>query len=262
METNKKILIIDDEVDLTQMVGFQFKAKGFEVKTAFDGLAGLECVHVFKPDLIILDINMPRMGGIEFYSKICGPDGKPLYPVLVLTARANIQGLFQDLHIDGFMIKPFDVDQLVHEAGLIIKKRSEEASLSKSGLVASARKICIVDQDKTILAQLSGLFLEADYTLIPARSGAVAVEKMMQDVPDVALVHLGLTDIPGDILIFRLSQMSKTMEVKFVLYTSKSAQHDRKVMERISAKTGIWTFVEYNQLSELVSVVNKVIIDK
>ena len=259
METNKKVLIIDDEVDLTQMVGFQFKAKGFEVKTAFDGLAGLECVHIFKPDLIILDIHMPRMGGIEFYSKICGPDGKPLYPVLVLTARANIQGLFQDLHIDGFMIKPFDVDQLIQEASLIIKKRSEEAAIPKPELVRGVRKICIVEQNKTIFDQLSSLFLEADYTVIPAKSGTVAVEKMMKDVPDVALVQLGLTDIPGDTLIFRLSQMSKTMEVKFVLYIAKSAQHDRKVMERISAKTGIWTFVEYNELGELVGVVRQVI---
>ena len=90
---------------------------------------------------------------------------------------------------------------------------------------------------------------------MPARSGAVAVEKMMQDVPDVALVHLGLTDIPGDIVIYKLSQMSKTMEVKFVLYTSKTAEHDRQVMERISTKTGILTFVEYNHLEELLDAV-------
>jgi len=83
----------------------------------------------------------------------------------------------------------------------------------------------------------------------------MAIEKMMKEVPDVALVHLGLTDIPGDIVIFRLSQMSKTMEVKFILYSSKTAQHDHQVMERISTKTGILTFVEYNQLDELVSTV-------
>ena len=78
----------------------------------------------------------------------------------------------------------------------------------------------------------------------------------MKDVPDVAVVHLGLTDIPGDMVIFRLSQMSKTMEVKFILYTSKPAEHDPQVMERISAKTGILTFVEYHQLDELVSTVS------
>ena len=122
MNPSKKILIIDDEVDLTQMIGFQFKAKGFDVQTAGDGVEALGMVHTFKPDLIILDMNMPRMGGIEFYSKICGTNGRPLYPVLVLTARANVQNMFKDLDIDGFMIKPFDIEELVNEAETIIKK--------------------------------------------------------------------------------------------------------------------------------------------
>ena len=116
------------------------------------------------------------------------------------------------------------------------------------GLKAGPRKICIVENDEKIFDKLCTQFLSADYTVIPAKSGAGAVEKMMKDVPDVALVHLGLTDIPGDILILRLSQMPKTMDIKFVLYTSKTAQHDRQVMERISTKTGIWTFVEYNNI--------------
>jgi DNA-binding response OmpR family regulator len=257
METNKKIMIIDDEIDLTQMLGYQFKAKGFEVQTAPDGLAALEVVHQFKPDLIILDINMPRMGGIEFYSKICGTNGKPLYPVLVLTARAGVQGLFRDLQIDGFMIKPFEIDQLVHEAGLIIKKRSQQAPQSKSGLLKVARRVCIVDNDQTTFDRLGNLFLNADYMVVPARSGASGIEKIMKDVPDVAVIHLGLTDIPGDLVIYRLSQMSKTMEVKFVLYTSKKIEHDQQVMDRISAKTGIFTFVEYNELDEVLDGATK-----
>jgi DNA-binding response OmpR family regulator len=257
MDTIKKILIVDDEIDLIQMLGFQFKSHGFDVRTASDGAAGLEVIEEFRPDLIILDINMPRMGGIEFYSKICGPNGKPLYPVLVLTARANIQGLFQDLQIDGFMIKPFEIDQLVHEASVIIKKRSQQAPQAKSGLLSDVRKICIVDNDQEIFDQLGTLFLNADYMVMPARSGTVAVEKMMKDVPDVALVHLGLTDIPGDLVIYRLSQMSKTMDVKFVLYTSKTAEHDVQVMERIRAKTGILTFVEYSHLEDVLNAVNK-----
>lgn len=259
MDTNKRILIIDDEIDLTEMLGHQFKAKGFEVQTASDGLAALAIVHQYKPDLIILDINMPRMGGIEFYSKICGSNQKPLYPVLVLTARANIKGLFQDLQIDGFMIKPFEIDQLVHEASLIVKKRSLQAPQLKSGPSRGLSKICIVDNDQKIFDQVCHLFLNADYSVMPARSGAVAIEKIMKDVPDVALVHLGLTDIPGDLVIYRLSQMSKTMDVKFVLYTSKSGEHDRQVMERISTKTGILTFVEYNNLEEILMAVNKVL---
>lgn len=257
MNPNKKILIIDDEVDLTQMIGFQFKAKGFDVQTAGDGLEALGIVHTFKPDLIILDMNMPRMGGIEFYSKICGTNGRPLYPVLVLTARANVQNMFKDLDIDGFMIKPFDIEELVNEAETIIKKKNQAIAQKRPGQPKDTRRICIVDDDKEFFKKVTGMFLDADYTIIPARSGASAIELMVKDVPDVAIVHLGLADIAGDLVILRLSQMAKTMEVKFILYTFRGRERDRKVMERISEKKGIWTFVEYEDPSELLNAVNK-----
>ena len=256
MDTNKRILVVDDEVDLAQLVSFQFKAKGFEVQTAGDGVEALGKVHEFKPDLVILDMNMPRTGGIEFYNKICGSNGRPLYPVLVLTARSNVKGLFEDLDIDGFMIKPFDIEQLVHEAELIIKKKGQAAPQGMAGFPQRARRICIVEHDQKMFDQLGSLFLNADYTVIPAKSGTAALEKMMNNVPDVALIHLGLPDVPGDMVILKLNRMAKTMDVKFVLYTSRDAKHAPAVMERIRAKTGIMTLVEYNELEELLDKVN------
>lgn len=261
MKTNKKILVIDDEIDLTQMIAFQFKAKGFEVKTAGDGVEALEMVHDFKPDLIILDMNMPRMGGIEFYSKICGTNGLPLYPVMVLTARANVENMFKDLDIDGFMVKPFDIDVLIRDAETIIKRKSEASIVKKAGVPRDTRRVCIVDDNAELFVRLSQLFLDADCTVIPARSGAVAIERMVKDVPDVALVHLGLSDIAGDVVILRLSQMAKTMDVKFILYTFRGRERDRKVLERISEKKGIWTFIEYDDPADLILAAKEMLRD-
>jgi DNA-binding response OmpR family regulator len=254
METKKRILVVDDEADLRQMVTYLLEAKGYEVKMAEDGMDALEKVHQFKPDLIILDVNMPRMGGIEFYSRICTPEGKPLYPVLVLTARANIKELFHDLNIDGFMVKPFDINQLVYEAETIIRKKNQVPT--KEGR-SGTPKVCVIEHDQKLFDQIISLFVNAEYTVIPAKNGAAAVEKMVKDVPDVALVSLGLADIPGDILILRLNQMAKTMNVKFILYTHRDSEHDREVMNRIREKTGIMTFVEYKDLSELLDAVNQ-----
>ncbi len=257
METPKKIMVIDDEEDLTQMIGFQFKSKGYEVQTAGDGLDALDKLKTFRPDLIVLDMNMPRMGGIEFYSKICNEKGRPMYPVLVLTARANVQGLFKDLEIDGFMIKPFEIDQLVHEAQLIIKRRSDAPLKANIGLLERPRRICIVEPGQELFDQIAGMFLKADYTVVPAKTGASAIEKMVKDTPDVAVVQLGMADIAGDVVIFRLSQMARTKDIKFILYTSRDVKHDRQVMERIKAKTGIFTFVEYETLDDLLMQVNR-----
>lgn len=87
------ILVIDDESDLREMVQYQFQARGFEVISAANGLEGLDRLKEVTPDLIILDMNMPKMGGLEFYQKICDQNARPKYPVLVLTARANLDQL-------------------------------------------------------------------------------------------------------------------------------------------------------------------------
>ena len=143
MEEKKRVMIIDDELDLVEMMKYQFTAGGFDVTTAADGVQGLETVHTVKPDLIILDMNMPRMGGIEFFSKICDSKGRSLYPVLVLTARANVSQLFKEFSVDGFLIKPFDIEQLVVEADLIIKRRQRLKKSKDGRTVLGARKICI-----------------------------------------------------------------------------------------------------------------------
>ena len=119
MAAKKTILLIDDEVDLVDMVKFQLIAKGYNVVAAHDGLEGLEKLKNIKPDLIILDINMPKMGGLEFYGRIATEHGRSKYPVLVLTARANLEKTFKDINVDGFMPKPFEIDQLIKEVGRI-----------------------------------------------------------------------------------------------------------------------------------------------
>ena len=256
MDTSNKILVVDDQPDLVEMISFQFEKRGFEVKSAKDGLQALDIVHDFKPDLIILDMNMPKMGGIEFYGKICDRDNKPMYPVLVLTARANVQALFKDFIIEGFMIKPFDIDQLVKQAEVIIKKKTNAGV--KTRLLAS-RKVCIVENDADVLYGLSNIFVRADFTVMPAKSAAMAMEKMIEDVPDVAVISLGLSDIAGDFLILKLSQMAKTMSVKYVLYTARDAKHDVRVMERIADKSGIFTFVEYDTIEQLLEKVTAIV---
>ena len=92
MGNSRTVLLIDDEVDLQQLVKITLKTKGYTIETANNGLEGLAKLENLKPDLIILDMNMPKMGGLEFYQKICAGGSHPKYPVLVLTARARIGG--------------------------------------------------------------------------------------------------------------------------------------------------------------------------
>ena len=258
-EQKNKILVIDDEPDLREMVGYQFQARGFEVFTAEDGLMGLERLKEITPDLIILDMNMPRMGGLEFYQKICGADNKPKYPVLVLTARANLEQLFKELAVNGFMTKPFEIDLLIKEGETIIKKNKRIGPLSVERDLTKPRSIFVAEDDSEAFKKISIALLEAEYKVDSAKSGTLAIEKMMMTPPDVALVKLGLKDISGDIVAMRLKNLSKTSDVKVILYTPKSDQTNFAIVRKIGEKEGIAATVEYITPDELIEAVDQVL---
>jgi len=253
----KTVLIIDDEEDLRDIVSYQFKAKGFKVVTAFDGLDGLEQLKKVTPDLIILDMNMPRMNGLEFYEKIKGHDEEPLYPVLILTARANMEQLFRDLDVDGFIPKPFELNELVKEGAAIIRRRSSFIQKEKGTDEVRARRVCVVENDPGMFQKLTGAFLEEGYIVNYAHSGASALKRIPMDIPDVVVIKLALNDISGEVAVLKLKRLEVMKDVKFVLYTAKSAII-AEVTKKISHKEGFDKFIECTDFHEILEAVDGV----
>jgi len=122
MSQGSKILVIDDEEDLRENLKYILQSKGYVVELAQDGIQGLEVLNDVSPDLIILDLNMPNMDGMEFYQRIC-VQNIPRYPVFVLTARSNMEKFFKDSYVEGFMVKPFDIKDLMTEINYIFNKK-------------------------------------------------------------------------------------------------------------------------------------------
>ena len=258
MSSSKTILLIDDEIDLQQLVKITLKSKGYAVETANNGLEGLTKLETMKPDLIILDMNMPKMGGLEFYQNISGKNDKPPYPVLVLTARANMEQLFKQLNIDGFMAKPFEIDDLLKEVETIINKKSSVGIKVSSSGIREPRKVCIVENNTEVLNQIGSAFLSAGYMVNPAQNGTEGIERIANTVPDVAVVNLGLVDIPGDMVILKLKNMAKTQNVKYILYTKKSAEGST-IAQKIGEKEGIDRFVEFISPQDLLEAIKELL---
>jgi len=254
----KLILLIDDEINLQQLVKITLKSKNYRVETANNGLEGLAKLETIKPDLIILDMNMPKMGGLEFYQRICYGGAHPKYPVLVLTARANMEQLFKEVNIDGFMAKPFEIDVLLHEVETIIEKRSNAGVNITSSGARESRRVCIVENDPDTLNSIGSVFLSAGYMVNPAQNGTEGIERVAGTVPDVALVNLGLTDIPGDMVILKLKFMAKTQDVKYILYTQETAEKTN-IAQKIGEKEGIDRFVKFVNPQELLRAANEVL---
>jgi two-component system response regulator MprA len=108
----KTILVVDDDVDARAALRFALEDEGYAVDSAGDGLSALQKVRGTRPDLVILDLNMPRMGGEDFlYAWRTGVE-TPGVPVIVITATSQALRP-EDLGVEAFLPKPFDVDKLL-----------------------------------------------------------------------------------------------------------------------------------------------------
>ncbi|MCD1147673.1 response regulator transcription factor [Peptoniphilus sp. KCTC 25270] len=107
-----KILIVDDEAAIAEIISYNLKNEGFETQVASDGVECLEVLDTFSPDLVILDIMMPRMDGFETLQEI---RKKSRLPVIMLTAKESeadrVRGL--ELGADDYVVKPFSVKELI-----------------------------------------------------------------------------------------------------------------------------------------------------
>lgn len=106
----KKILIIDDESDLVEMVSMRLRASGFEVVAAYDGEEGLRAAGRERPDLILLDLVLPKIRGEEIRARLRRDPELAGIPVILLTAKA--QGS-EPSGGDPFVRKPFDPQTLL-----------------------------------------------------------------------------------------------------------------------------------------------------
>ncbi|MCA9407779.1 MAG: response regulator [Candidatus Omnitrophica bacterium] len=108
-----KILIVDDERINLALVKFGLSEQRYKVFEANDGDVALEVVKAENPDLIILDVQMPRMNGLEFMNELKMLQGLDTIPVIMLTANETMQDIFTLEGVRGYFVKPVDLPSLL-----------------------------------------------------------------------------------------------------------------------------------------------------
>jgi len=115
MSEKATILLVDDEPDLVQMVSMRLAAAGYEVTTAYDGQQALEQVKQARPDLIILDLMLPRLDGYKVCRLLKFDERYRSIPILIFTARAQTQDIQMatECGADAYLTKPFEPKMLL-----------------------------------------------------------------------------------------------------------------------------------------------------
>jgi len=119
----KKILLVDDEKDLVETVAFRLEATGYQVIKAYDGQEALAKAKKEKPDLIILDLMLPKMDGYKVCRLLKFDEKYKFIPIILFTARAQEEDkkLGKEVGADDYLTKPFEPQVLLSKIEALIK---------------------------------------------------------------------------------------------------------------------------------------------
>ena len=114
MTYKAKILVVDDDVDTVELLTKRLTTEGYHTSEAYDGERALQLVEEYGPDLIILDIKMPKVDGYEVCRRLKGSEDTRLIPIIMLTVKAKVPDKVKGLDIgaDDYIPKPFDYREL------------------------------------------------------------------------------------------------------------------------------------------------------
>jgi two-component system OmpR family response regulator len=125
-DNGTRVLVVDDEASITDLVALALRYEGFTVEKAATGRAALASVGRFKPDLIVLDVMLPDLSGLDVLRRLSA-DGRRV-PVIFLTARDATEDKVHGLTVGGddYVTKPFSIEELVARVRAVLRRHGDE----------------------------------------------------------------------------------------------------------------------------------------
>lgn len=129
-----RVLVVDDEADILRLVEIKLRKSGFEVLTAHDGQEGLDLALAERPDLLLLDVMMPRKDGYTVVTEIKEKLGEESPIIILLTARGQEADVIKGLSsgADDYIIKPFSPRELLARINVILIKKGKHINMPVS----------------------------------------------------------------------------------------------------------------------------------
>ena len=206
-----KILVVDDEKDVREMTQRKLERVGFTVFQAANGKEALALTQKEMPDLIVLDVVMPEMDGFAFFKEIRKHPDTSGIPVIVLTARSQMEDTFLAMGSQDFLPKPFESDALLLKIEQVLEKQIT-AARPKTSVLILGLETAFLDKTSRFLTPEG---FNADYTTI----GKELLIKALRLKPESIFLDVLVDDIPAHEIIKALRSLSMFRAVSFLVYS-------------------------------------------
>ncbi len=183
---SKRILVVDDDTEIRELLEFDISHSGYYVDTAKDGLEGLNKALNNSYDLILLDVMMPKMNGFDVCKNI--RQAKISVPILMLTAKGTIEDKTEGFEggADDYLVKPFDIQEVLLRIRVLLRRNVvEEKSLSNEVLKAGDIEIFPESLECSIInkkMKLTPTEFEILYCLMQHINNAVTLATLLDEV--------------------------------------------------------------------------------
>ena len=242
MNKKLKVLVVDDNKDFCRNVEDILELRGYTVHTAYNGFKALEIVRQNEIEIVLLDIKMPVMNGVETFMKI--KELTPEIPVIMMTAYAVEELIQESLSegVFGVLHKPLDFDKLF----VLI----EHAINTEKGSM-----ILVADDNENLCANLKDVLSAKDYCVSTAFDGDEAIEKVREANFDIILLDMKMPPLNG--LETYLSIREIRPEVVVIIITGYSEEMGGVIEDAL--KKSVYTCLEKPvNMNKLISLLHRI----
>ena len=208
----QKILTVDDSKTVRIIVRKAFKNFDCDILEAGNGVEGLAVAAKEMPSLILLDITMPVMDGVEMLTKLKADPQLKGIPVIMLTAEGGRDNVLRiaKIGVRDYLVKPFKEEVLIEKAGRVIEMKPTAVAGAKAKTLADPATLLIVEDKPTIIQQIQDGLKHTPWTVVGVGTQPEAVDFCTKNAPDLIMISLSLAEEAAFALFRLLRNNSKT----------------------------------------------------
>lgn len=232
----KTIVLIEDEEIILELLRSKLEAIGMRVYTAQDGISGLQLIRDRKPDLVLLDILLPGITGMQILEKMWTEGLLPATPVLIISNSGQPVEIARAMELGArdYLVKVnFDPQEVLDRAQAILG--TALPAHPRANAAAAGRRVMIIEDDTLLIDLLERRFALNGYTVQKALDAEQARRMLDKEAPDIILLDLVLSGIDGFALLAELKRDKRHKKIPVVIISNLGQQEEIERGMRLGA---------------------------